>query len=260
MGGGNRRRGGGLLVQPWQDMRAGVFQGPGEARGKAHLGPAPAAAMCDAGGEGAPGRPLGLGVCGVVRGLAGGAGRAIPRPGAGMEGTEHEAVSVAPGRAEGALVAGEAEGNRWSVAALAPGGRPRVDGVWRVGKDAAGAVLRARGVPAAIVCGSGPVDADDGRKLLRRETRQGSPPVGDARGGSRDRHAGVRRRHAREPVARPTRRVRDRTQAHPQMRGDVRKHPGLRRGDSSSANACSGFPGQRPARGVPDTESRTVYL
>ena len=187
--------GGALLVQPWQDMREGVLQGPGAPMGHTPCVPDHAAAMCDELGEGAHGRTLGLqrrallamraqertlerGVCGVVLGLAGGEGRALLRQGEGMDGKAPEAGILAQRRDEGALVACEAEGNRWSVAPLAPGARPRVDGVWRVCKDAAFAFLSARCLQAEIVCGIGPVEADEGRTLLRRETRHVSPPVG----------------------------------------------------------------------------------
>jgi hypothetical protein len=132
--------------------------------------------------------------------------------------------------------------NTQSVEPLAQGVRPRVDGVWLGCKDAACALLRARCLQADIVFGIGPVDADEGRKLLRRETRPVSPPVGDARVGRRDMPACVLRRHYREPVVRQTLSVRERTQAHPRIRGYVSKHHVLRLGYSSSAGACSCFP------------------
>jgi hypothetical protein len=80
---------------------------------------------------------LELGVRGIVLGVAGGEGLAIPRQGEGIAGKEHEEVLLAPRRDEGALVECEAESHRFPFEPLAQGAHPRVDGVWLMCKDAA---------------------------------------------------------------------------------------------------------------------------
>jgi hypothetical protein len=129
--------GGIVVVEPLPHRRTGVFQGTGEAIGEAHVVSDQAAAMFDALCEGAHGRTLGLkglellamraqefkeefGVRGVVRGLAGGEGLALPRQHEGIDGTEYD---------DGALIEFETDGNRLPGEPRAQGAHPRIEGV-----------------------------------------------------------------------------------------------------------------------------------
>ena len=74
---------------------------------------------------------LEFGVSGVVLGLAGGEGLAIPRQREGIDGKEPEEIVLAQRRDEGPLIEFEADGNRLPVEPRAQGAHPRIDGVWR---------------------------------------------------------------------------------------------------------------------------------
>jgi hypothetical protein len=134
-----------LVVAPVPHLRHVVWQGAGEAMGEAPVVADHAAAMCHEGGAGAQGRTRGrqgrarsarreeegkaaFGVRGVVRGPAGGAGRARPRQQAGIEGQEPKDSVLAPRSDEGALSAFETDGPRVLGEARAPGAPPRRDG------------------------------------------------------------------------------------------------------------------------------------
>jgi hypothetical protein len=109
-----------------------------------------------------------FGVRGVVLGLAGGEGLAIPRQHEGIDGKEHKEVILAQRRDEGALIEFKTEGNRLAGEPRAQGAHPRIDGVWLVFEDAALACRGARHVQTNIVFGISPVDTDEGCKLIPR--------------------------------------------------------------------------------------------
>jgi len=113
--------GGIFVVEPLQPMRKVVFQGTGQAIREAHVVSDQAAAIFHEWCRGAHGRTLGLkgreriamlepefkeefGVRGVVLGLAGGEGLAIPRQHEGIEGQEHKEVVLAQRIDDGALL------------------------------------------------------------------------------------------------------------------------------------------------------------
>ena len=177
--------GGVFVVEPLQGVRKVVFQGTRETIRDAHFVPDQAAAMFNELFEGAHGGTLGLkgfeliamleqefklelGVSGVVLGLAGCEGFAIPRQCQGVDGKEHEEVILSQRRDEGPLIEFEADGNRLPFEPCTQGAHPLVDGVRLVFEDAELAFLGACRLQADIVFGIGPVDADEGRKLIRR--------------------------------------------------------------------------------------------
>jgi len=138
--------GGILVVEPWQHLRKVVFQGTGQAIREAHVVADQAAAMFHALCEGAHGRTLGLkrreliamlaqeckeacGVSGVILGLAGGEGLAIPRQHEGSDGKEHKEIVLAQRRDEGALIEVKTDGKRWPGEPRAQGAHPRSEGV-----------------------------------------------------------------------------------------------------------------------------------
>ena len=187
-------------MEPWQSMWKGVFEGTGESIREAHCVTDEAAARGHEWCAGAHGGTLGLqglelitmfeqelklecGVSRVVRGLAGGEGRAIARQREWLAGTEPEASGLTQGRDARPLIECKAKGKRWPFEPRAPGAPPRIDRVWLVVKGPARALLRAGRLQADIVLGRGPVEADEGGTLLRRWRRHVSPPVKDARVG-----------------------------------------------------------------------------
>jgi hypothetical protein len=194
------------VVEPLAAMGEVVVQGTGEARREPYVGADPTTAMCAAWCEGAYGGAgggeggelvalraqelqLAVGVSRVVRGGAGRAGCPGPRAGEGGDGQEDEAVILAQRGDEGARVALEPAGPGWPREPRAHGAHPRIAGVWLVCEDAARTCLGASGVQADLVCRRSPVEADEGRTRVRRETRQGSPPVRGVSLGRRDRRA-----------------------------------------------------------------------
>jgi hypothetical protein len=186
--------GGSFVVEPLQHMRNGVFQGTEKTIRDAHVVSDQAAAMFPELFEGTQNRTLGLkgleriamreqackeefGGSGVVLGLAGGAGLALPCQHEGIDGKEHQQVILAQRIDDGALLEFKTEGTRLPVEPRAQGAHPRIDGVWLVCEDAALALRGARRVQTAIVFGISPVAADAGCKRMHRETPHGSPPV-----------------------------------------------------------------------------------
>jgi hypothetical protein len=179
------KEGGIFVVEPLQHMRKVVFQGTSEAICDAYLVADQAAAMFHELFKGAHGRTLGLkgaeliamleqefkeefGVSGVVLGLAGGEGLAIPREGEWVNGKEHEAVILPQRGDDGAFVEFETDGNGLCLESRAQGAHPLVNGVWLVFEDTELTFLRAGCLQADIVFGISPVDADKGRKLFYR--------------------------------------------------------------------------------------------
>jgi hypothetical protein len=133
-------------VEPLQHMREVVFQGTGKAIREAHVVLDQAAAMFHELFEGAHGRTLGLkgleliamreqefkeefGVRGVVLGLAGGEGLAIPRQHEGSDGKETKEIVPAQRRDNGALMEFKTDGNRLPGEPRAQGAHPRINGV-----------------------------------------------------------------------------------------------------------------------------------
>jgi hypothetical protein len=177
--------GGIFVVEPLPHMRTVVFQGTAKAMRDAHFVSDQAAAMCHEWFEGAPGRTLGLkrreliamleqefkeafGVRGVILGLAGGEGLAIPRQHEGIDGKEHQEIIRAQRRDDGALIEFKTDGTRLPGEPRAQGAHPRIDGVGPVCEAAELACRGARHLHTNIVCGISPVEPDEGCKLLHR--------------------------------------------------------------------------------------------
>jgi hypothetical protein len=177
--------GGVFVVEPWQGVRQVVFQGTRETIREAHVVTDPTAAMFHELFAGAHGGTLGLkgleliamlaqefklerGVRGVGLGPAECKGFARPRPRQGVDGKAHEEVILSPRRDEGPLMEFEADGHRLPFEPCTQGAHPLVDGVRLVFEDAELACLGACRLQADIVCGIGPVDADEGRTRIRR--------------------------------------------------------------------------------------------
>jgi len=117
-------------------------------------------------------------VGGVVFRAAGGKRCPIPCEGQGVDGKEHEEVIFAQGKDDGAFVALEADGDRFSLASLLQGTYPRLNGFWCMVETAVLSLLGARNLSANIVFGIGPVEADAGRKgFVGFVLHMGSPSV-----------------------------------------------------------------------------------
>jgi hypothetical protein len=174
-----------LVVKPLEDVREVVFQGPGEAIGEAHFVANEAAPMVDEWlkgahfgalrGEGLKCVAMGeqeldleLGVRGVVLGVAGRESFAIPRQGEWVDGKEHEAVILPQCGDDGAFVEFETDGNGLLLESRAQGAHLLINGVWLVCEDTQLTCLRASCLPADMVFGISPVDADESRKLFCR--------------------------------------------------------------------------------------------
>ena len=155
--------GGVVVVEPWEDVREVVLQGPGTASGEAHGVAHEAAAMCAEVLEGTHLGALGgerrefvarpeqevereCGVSGGVRGVAGGEGLAVAREGKGSDGKAPEEVILAPGGDKRALMQFEADGDGLTLAPLAQGATPCIDGFWRVLDGGVLAFVRAGGL------------------------------------------------------------------------------------------------------------------
>jgi len=154
----NARR---FVLPPWPCMGERVLQGPREALGARHGVTDAAPTVVDALFQGAPSgarwgagrqrvavgaQPCELpgGVGGVILGAAGRKRFAVPCAGQGVDGQEPEAGVCAQGKAAGALVACEAEGDRLALTSRVQGPPPGRHGFWRVGKAAGLAVRGAR--------------------------------------------------------------------------------------------------------------------
>jgi len=177
--------GGDFVVEPLEDMREVVFQGTGEAIRETYFVADQTTAMFDEWFEGTYGGALGVkgcecvamraqelklecGVRRVVLGMAGRAGFPVPREGEGVDGKEDEEVILTHRRDDGTLVELETDGNGLPLEPRAPGAHPRLDGVWLVFEDAERTFLGASCLQADFVFGISPVNADEGRKLVRR--------------------------------------------------------------------------------------------
>jgi hypothetical protein len=111
---------------------------------------------------------LEFGVSGVVLGVAGREGFAIPRAGELVDGKEHEAVILPQRGDDGALVELAPDGNGLLLESRAQGAHPLVDGVGLVFEDTELPFLGTRCLQADIVFGLSPVESDEGRKLIYR--------------------------------------------------------------------------------------------
>jgi hypothetical protein len=177
--------GGVLVVNPWQDMRQVVLQGPGETMRGAHVVAHEAAALCDAWCEGTHGGALGLqgrelialrkqafelalGGGGGVLGVAGCEGVTIPGARERLDGKAPEVVVLSERVDHGTRVECETDGERVPLASHAPGPHPRLESCWRVRQEAERAWLGARRVQTDLVCGISPVAADERRTFIRR--------------------------------------------------------------------------------------------
>ena len=177
--------GGVLVVEPWQDRRAVGVQGPGEALRETSWVADQTTARCDEwfagtyggalGGAGCefvamrePERTLECGVRRVVLGLAGRADVPGPRAGEGGDGQEDAAVILTQGGDEGPRVELETDGQGLPLEPRAQGAHPRLKGVWLGFEPADRTCLGARCLPAAIVVGLSPAEADAGCQLGRR--------------------------------------------------------------------------------------------
>jgi hypothetical protein len=139
----------GFVLNPLERLRARSFQGAGEPLGEPHGVPDHAPAVCNELGQGTQGGALrragwqrvavGAQPCewqcgsggGILR-AAGGQRFAVPCEGQGVNGQEPEAVGVASGKDQGALVACKAERDRLAPEARVQGLHPRRKVCWRV--------------------------------------------------------------------------------------------------------------------------------
>jgi hypothetical protein len=174
-----------FVLALWQGLWQGVCEGTGAPMREAPRGIDEAATSGHEVCAGTHGGALGLqgrersamceqelqlacGVRGVVLGLAGDEGRAIPRQRKGMDGKAPEESVLTQGRDAGALRECEAESTRWPFEPCAHRAHPRVESFGLGIEAAALACRRPCRLQAAIVCGIGPVNADAGRQRLRR--------------------------------------------------------------------------------------------
>jgi hypothetical protein len=104
-------------------------------------------------------------VRGIVLGGAGREGFAVLGPGQRSAGEQDKPCVCLQGIDARAFIACEAPGNRASCAPLSYGTCPSIDGLWCVRKKHALPLVVADGLSAAIVCGIGPIDANEGGKL-----------------------------------------------------------------------------------------------
>jgi hypothetical protein len=177
--------GGVVIVEPLEDMGAGVFEGTGEAIGERHVVADQAAALCDELFEGTPRGALGgaglefvarleqelklqFGVSGIVLGVAGREGFAVLGQGQRIDGEQDQNCVLTQGLDERAVIAFEAHSHGASVEPLAYGTCPRIDGLWCVRKPHELPFVVADGLSADIVCRVGPIDANEGGKRFFR--------------------------------------------------------------------------------------------
>jgi len=178
------------VLTPGSRLRDIVVQGARATSGEPHVVSTHAPAVVDEWCQGTPGgarriaglprvavsaepfeRPFGGG--GVIRRAAGGQRVAGPCEGQGVDGTAPEDVVCAPGQDEGAFGAFEADGDRLSRASRLQGTHPCLKGFWGVVETAGLWWRGARSLSANIRCGSGPVEADEGRTCFGRCWRHG---------------------------------------------------------------------------------------
>jgi hypothetical protein len=111
---------------------------------------------------------LEFGVSSVVVSVPGRGGYPVPGEGEGVDGKEYKEGILAQRGDDGAFVELETDGHGLPLEPRAHGAPPRIDGVWLVFEDAEFTFLGASCLQADIMCGISPVDADEGRKLIRR--------------------------------------------------------------------------------------------
>ena len=83
-----------------------------------------------------------------------------------MDGKEDEEVLFSQGKDDRPLVECEAESDRCACEPLAQDTHPRLNGFWRVFEDRGLSCRGAGRLEANIMCGIGPVEADEGRKCF----------------------------------------------------------------------------------------------
>src|SRR5262249_49330206 len=96
-----------------------------------------------------------------------------------MHGQADHKVIRAQGRAKGGLREVETHGKRRAREPLMQGGPPGVNRRGCMFHHPGFRGIRASGLQTDVKCGSSPVEADNGSKLLRIETLHGAPRAGD---------------------------------------------------------------------------------
>jgi hypothetical protein len=182
-----------LLLQPGPHGRDRVLEGPGQAVGAPDGVAAHAATVGDARCEGAPrgalwrerrqrvalGQPQGAWACGSRGGVCGPArcaGVARPRQRQRIARQEDEKVLRAQGRDHGPLGACEADGHGVAVAPRPQRGAPRRNGLRGVRELQALTFGGARSLETQSLCGTCPVDANQGRQGVVGRLGQASAP------------------------------------------------------------------------------------
>jgi hypothetical protein len=172
-------------VEPLEDVREVVLQGPGKAIREAHFVADQTAAMFDTLFEGTHRGALGLEgrevvarleqelklefrVSGSILGMAGSEGFAVLGPGQRIAGEQDEARVWTPGVDERAVGEFAAHRHRAPWGPLLYGLCPRGDGLWFVRESTELPGVSADGLSADIVCGIGPIDTTEGSQLLFR--------------------------------------------------------------------------------------------